>query len=139
MACFFDYPHVAARMKQLSCVCGPREIPIISLQPGCKKDSLPDNELVLQWTENGVEMLEASQDGQNIFELLTPIITKHMSLKYCGPVRFSKLTPIIQSKPLLRSHAPAIPLVHATDFNTHHHQPRSKTKPILKQDRGLRD
>ncbi|GFW05811.1 hypothetical protein TNCV_602831 [Trichonephila clavipes] len=54
-------------------------------------------------------------------------------------IQFSKLTPIIQSKPLMRSHAPAIPLVHATDFYAHLHQPRSKTKPILKQDRGLRD
>ncbi|GFU94188.1 hypothetical protein TNCV_4162661 [Trichonephila clavipes] len=50
-----------------------------------------------------------------------------------------KLTPIIQSKPLIRSHAPAIPLVPATDFHAHHHPPRSKTKSILKQDRGLRD
>ncbi|GFT05990.1 hypothetical protein TNCV_3927171 [Trichonephila clavipes] len=49
------------------------------------------------------------------------------------------LTPIIQSKPLMRSHAPAIPFVPATDFHAHHHQPRSKTKPILKQDRGLKD
>ncbi|GFY69585.1 glycine receptor subunit alpha-1, partial [Trichonephila inaurata madagascariensis] len=47
--------------------------------------SLPDDELVLQWTENGVGMLEASQDGQNKFELLVPIITQHMSLKYSGP------------------------------------------------------
>ncbi|GFY22197.1 putative RNA-directed DNA polymerase from transposon X-element [Trichonephila clavipes] len=54
-------------------------------------------------------------------------------------VQFSKLTPIIQSKPLMRSHAPAIPLVPATDFHAHHHQLRSKTKPILKQDRGLTD
>ncbi|GFT60127.1 hypothetical protein TNCV_1022761 [Trichonephila clavipes] len=54
-------------------------------------------------------------------------------------IQFSKLTPIIQSKPLMRSLAPAIPLVPATDFYAHHHQPRSKTKPILKQDRGLRD
>ncbi|GFW07565.1 hypothetical protein TNCV_3916981 [Trichonephila clavipes] len=54
-------------------------------------------------------------------------------------IQFSKLTPIIQSKPLMRSHAPAITLVPATDFHAHHHQPRSKTKPILKQDRGLRD
>ncbi|GFY19314.1 hypothetical protein TNCV_4127011 [Trichonephila clavipes] len=55
------------------------------------------------------------------------------------PIQFSKLIPIIQSKPLMRSHAPAIPLVPVTDFHAHHHQPRSKTKPILKQDRGLRD
>ncbi|GFT45633.1 hypothetical protein TNCV_1055741 [Trichonephila clavipes] len=54
-------------------------------------------------------------------------------------IQFSKLTPIIQSKPLMRSHALAIPLVPATDFHAHHHQPRSKTKQILKQDRGLRD
>ncbi|GFV16065.1 uncharacterized protein TNCV_1087191 [Trichonephila clavipes] len=53
-------------------------------------NSLPDNELVLQWTENGVGMLEASQDGQNKFELLTPIITKHMSLKYSGPADYFK-------------------------------------------------
>ncbi|GFU68667.1 hypothetical protein TNCV_308821 [Trichonephila clavipes] len=55
------------------------------------------------------------------------------------PIQFSKLTRIIQSKPLMRSHAPAIPLVPATDFHAHHHQPRSKTKPILKQDRGMMD
>ncbi|GFY26368.1 hypothetical protein TNCV_25651 [Trichonephila clavipes] len=54
-------------------------------------------------------------------------------------IQFSKLIPIIESKPLMRSHAPAISLVSATDFHAHHHQPRSKTKPILKQDRGLRD
>ncbi|GFV96462.1 hypothetical protein TNCV_2943951 [Trichonephila clavipes] len=54
-------------------------------------------------------------------------------------IQFSKLTPIIQLKPLMRSHAPAIPLAPATDFHAQHHQPRSKTKTILKQDRGLRD
>ncbi|GFU08550.1 gamma-aminobutyric acid receptor subunit gamma-2, partial [Nephila pilipes] len=47
--------------------------------------SLPADELVLQWTENGVGMLETSQDGQNKFELLLPIVTQHMSLKYSGP------------------------------------------------------
>ncbi|GFX72277.1 hypothetical protein TNCV_4551991 [Trichonephila clavipes] len=60
-------------------------------------------------------------------------------LRSFPPLQFSKLTPIIQSKPLMRSHAPAIPLVPATDFHAHNHQPRSKTKPILKQDRGPRD
>ncbi|GFX41403.1 adipolin [Trichonephila clavipes] len=61
---------------------------------------------------------------------------RRKNLKAGGP---RTLTPIIQSKPLMRSHAPAIPLVPVTDFHAHHHQPRSKTKPILKQDRGLRD
>ncbi|GFW55524.1 uncharacterized protein TNCV_119081 [Trichonephila clavipes] len=51
----------------------------------------------------------------------------------------SQLIPIIQSKPLMRSHATTILMVPATDFHAHHHQPRSKTKPIRKQARGLRD
>ncbi|GFX61704.1 hypothetical protein TNCV_2591471 [Trichonephila clavipes] len=65
--------------------------------------------------------------------------TMVIELSSLPSLQFSKLTPIIQSKPLMRSHAPAIPLVPATDFHAHHHQPRGKTKPILKQDRGLRD
>ncbi|GBN25097.1 hypothetical protein AVEN_199142-1 [Araneus ventricosus] len=48
-------------------------------------DSLPDDELTLQWTENGVGILDDSQDGQNKFHLLTPIITREMTLKYSAP------------------------------------------------------
>ncbi|GBN18230.1 Glycine receptor subunit alpha-1, partial [Araneus ventricosus] len=47
--------------------------------------SLPDDELTLQWTENGVGILDDSQDGQNKFHLLTPIITREMTLKYSAP------------------------------------------------------
>ncbi|GFV19325.1 transposable element Tcb1 transposase [Trichonephila clavipes] len=57
------------------------------------------------------------------------------TLQY-SQVQISKLTPIIQSKPLMRSPAPATPLVPATDFHAHHHQPRSKIKPIQKQGRA---
>ncbi|GFV77151.1 uncharacterized protein TNCV_1771631 [Trichonephila clavipes] len=71
---------------------------------------------------------------QKIFDLK---IVGYMQVKI--EVQFSKPSPIIQSKPLTRSHAPAIPLVPATDFHAHHHQPRRKIKPILKEDRGLRD
>ncbi|GFX39228.1 hypothetical protein TNCV_3859531 [Trichonephila clavipes] len=53
--------------------------------------------------------------------------------------QFSKLTSNIQSNPFNRSSASATPLVPATDFHAHHHQPRSKTKPFQKQDRGRRD
>ncbi|KAF8776960.1 Glycine receptor subunit alphaZ1 like protein [Argiope bruennichi] len=47
--------------------------------------SLPEDELILQWTENGVGILDDSQDGQNKFHLITPIITREMTLKYSAP------------------------------------------------------
>ncbi|GFW71538.1 hypothetical protein TNCV_2309731 [Trichonephila clavipes] len=80
-----------------------------------------------------------TDDNHEMKAILRASIDDTQRKKDTMVIQFLKLTPIIQSKPLMGSHAPAIPLVPATDFHAHHHQPRSKPKPILKQDRGLRD
>ncbi|GFW26452.1 hypothetical protein TNCV_4506921 [Trichonephila clavipes] len=80
-----------------------------------------------------------TDDSHKMKAILRASIDDTQRKKDTMGIQLSKLTPIIQSEPLKRSHAPAIPLVPTTDFHAHHHQPMSNTKPILKQDRGLRD